>query len=424
MSLVKTVHELWGRKHVRQIASLFSVNILGLLLGIITNIIVTRYLGPELFGDYKFICSIFNFAALFATLGFFQSGNRVIVLSKNRGQTREYYGALLIILVILSVLMSLGLRVFAHFDNNLYDKGITSLFVLIIPLGFITLWGQLYETILPADNQIGLLAKIRLYPKVINLIFAFIFYLLSSDLQWNRLVAILLLYNGSQMLLYFYVALKTKPIFENCKESIKSILQCNKNFGLNVYIGSICAVGFGYLTEILISYFGVDNVNVGYYSLAVTLTAPLTFIPSTIATTHYKSFAGANGISKKLFLITISISAASVVALWIIIPPFIKYCYGEAFIPVIRINFFVCISVFLHGMADFYNRFIQANGCGARLRNASIVVGFSMLICNLLLIPSYGAYGAAYSRIIAGCVYMSIIYYYYRRTVKDIVKDE
>ncbi len=91
MNLAKEVQELWHRKSVRQIASLFSVNILGLPLGIVTNIIVTRYLGPELFGDYKFICSIFNFAALFATLGFFQAGNRAIILSRSKEQIRKYY---------------------------------------------------------------------------------------------------------------------------------------------------------------------------------------------------------------------------------------------------------------------------------------------------------------------------------------------
>lgn len=215
-----------------------------------------------------------------------------------------------------------------------------------------------------------------------------------------------------------------RPIFGSIKENIKDLLHFNTDFGFNVYIGSICAVGFGYLTEILISYFGVDNVDVGYYSLAVTLTSPLAFIPSTIATTHYKSFAVSKGISKRLLLLTFSVSAFSVVLLWLIIPFFVKYFYGEAFMPVVRINFFVCIAVFLHGIADFYNRFIQANGYSIMLRNASIIVGLSTLITNVLLIPTHGAHGAAYSRIIVGIVYLLVIYYYYKRIIKEKCRYE
>ena len=420
MDIKNKVQELWQRKAVRQVASLFSVNIICIPLGIVTNIIVTRYLGPQLFGDYKFIVSVFNFAALITTFGFFQAGNRAIILSKDRDKTRGFYGALLIILSILFVLMSLGLLIFVQHDTNIASKGLTSFFTCIIPLGFITLWGVLYETVLPADNQIGLLAKMRLYPKIINLVAACGLYFLARELPWDKLLVILLLYNGTQLLLYTYVAIKVKPTLKNARNQLVEILDLNKTFGFNVYVGSLCAVGFGYLTEILISYFGADNVDVGFYSLALTFTQPLTFIPATIATTHYKSFSASKGISRKLLMTTIGLSGASVVALWILVPPFIKYCYGEEFMPVVGINFFVCIAVFLHGLSDFYNRFLQANGRGARLRNASFVVGFTTLLANIILIPHYGAYGAAYSRIITGIVYMSIIYYYYRKTIKEL----
>lgn len=422
MNLVDKAKGLWQTKTVRQAASLFSVNILGIPLGIVTNIIVTKYLGARMFGDYKFICSVFNFAALIATFGFFQAGNRAIVLSKDKEKTRGFYGALLIILAGLFVLMTSGLLLFIHFDANIAQKGLTEFFACVAPLGFITLWGVLYETVLPADNQIGMLSRMRFYPKVVNLVAACALYFLARNLQWNKLLVILLLYNLTQLAVYVFVAFKLRPSLRDCKERIKEIAAFDKSFGLNVYIGSLFAVGLGYLTEILISYFGMDNTDVGFYSLALTLTQPLAFIPATIATTHYKSFAGAEGISRKLLMTTLALSAASVVALWVIVPPFIKFFYGNDFLPVIGINFIVCIAIFLYGLADFYNRFIQANGQGARLRNASFVVGLTTLAGNLLLIPKLGAYGAAYSRIITGAVYLGVIYFYYIKTVKEIRK--
>lgn len=417
---LKSINNLTKRKGVRQAASLFSVNIIGIPLAIVTNIIVTRYLGTKLFGDYKFICSVFNLATLIASFGFFQAGNRVVVLTKNIDKTRGYYGALLVIMSMLFVIMSIGLLIFVQNDNNISSKGLTSFISCIVPLGFIILWGQLYETVLPADNQISLLAKMRLYPKIINLIAALMLFFFANGLAWNKLLVILLLYNGSQLLLYIYVTIKVKPVFRGLRQKVNDIVEADKTFGFNVYIGSLFGVGFGYLTEILISYFGSNNVDVGFYSLALTFTQPLTFIPATIATTKYKSFAFSNTIPRKLLLTTLSLSFLSVIGLWVLVPPFIKYCYGEAFLPVIGINFLVCIAIFFYGMSDFYNRFIMAHGKGARLRNSAFVVGISTLLFNFLLIPKYGAYGAAYSRIIIGIIYLTMMYYYYRLTVKEL----
>lgn len=418
MRIGQQIKDLSQRQTVRQVLALLSVNIIGIPLGIVTNIIVTNYLGSQLFGDYKFICSVFNFASLIFSFGVFQAGNRAIVLSNNRNKTRGLYGALLILLCAIYILMALGLYTYSIYDNNLADKGITNMFMLVIPLSLIPLWSLLFETVLAADNQIGLLAKMRLYPKLINLILAGLLLFLVNKITVNKLLVILLLYHTSQLILYIYVTIKLKPTFSDCKEKISTILYYDKIFGFNVYIGSLFAIGFGYLTEILISYFGVNNQDVGFYSLAITLTQPLTFIPSTIATTHYKSFAKAPFIQKKLIVSTIIMSLGAVVLLWILIPPFVHYLYGPEFEPVIGINFFVCIGVFFHGISDFFNRYLQANGYGKKLRNTAFIVGVTTICSSVLLIPQLGAYGAAFSKIATGLIYFIVICCYYLSVVR------
>ncbi|MBE6268323.1 MAG: hypothetical protein E7092_04890 [Bacteroidales bacterium] len=418
MKLKDKIDEIWQRKSVRQIASLFSVNILGIPLGLVTNILVTRYMGAELFGDYKFICSVFNFGVLFATFGFFQAGNRAIILSKNREETRSFYGAMHIILAALFVLMSIGLLLFIRYDSNIAEKGLTAFFTSVIPFGFVYLWGNLYETILPADNQIGLLAKLRLYPKLINLAVVALLYFYANEVSSDRLLIILSLYTFTQFILYLYVTFKVKPTLRSWKTQLREVYNQNKKFGLNVYFGALFAIGFAHLTEILISVFGINNTEVGFYSLAITFSQPLTFIPSTIATTHYRSFSSAKRISRKLINTTLILSISSVLALWLLVPSFITYFYDKEFEPVIKINFLLCIAVFFYGISDFYNRFLQANGWGKELRNASFAVGLTTLIGNLLFIPHFGACGAAYARITTGIVYLIIMLYYYKKLVK------
>jgi O-antigen/teichoic acid export membrane protein len=187
----------------------------------------------------------------------------------------------------------------------------------------------------------------------------------------------------------------------------------NKTFGLNVYLGSLFAVGFSSLTQVLIGYFGIDNSGVGFYALALALSMPLAFIPNTIATTHYKEFSQAKSVPKKLMLVTIGFSIAALVAIWILVPPFVNIFYGDSFASVIKINFIVSLGVILYGMGDFFNRFLGANGQGKALRNSAFLVGGGLLIASLLLIPKWGEYGAAYAKLIAGGLYFLIIIFHY-----------
>jgi O-antigen/teichoic acid export membrane protein len=146
---------------------------------------------------------------------------------------------------------------------------------------------------------------------------------------------------------------------------------------------------------------------------------PLSFIPNTIATTHYKEFSQLKVVPKKLLLLTIGISLGVLIALWLIVPVFVRFFYGEEFASVIDINFIVSLGVVLYGFGDFFNRFLGANGQGKTLRNSSFFVGAGVLISSILLIPKWGEYGAAFSKLIAGAVYLCIIIYHYNKFSKS-----
>ena len=360
-----------------------------------------------------FITSIFNFAVILFTFGFFQASNRILVLNHNTTKAREYYGITLIILGGLFIIMSLFLYMYGLFDENLKQKSLQKLFLLTIPIGSVFLLLKYFETLFQADNRIKLLAQSRLIPKVIFGSAAFILFLFFKDAQIDKLGTLWLVFFCTQILVYLYIIRKIKISFHNFKKRFSEIWMCNKSFGLNVYLGSLFAVGFSTLTQVLIGYYGNDNSGVGFYSLALTFSMPLTFIPNTIATTHYKDFSKAKAVPKKLLLITIALSVAALAAVWILVPPFINIFYGEAYSSVIEINFIVSIGVVLYGIGDFFNRFLGANGQGKALRNSSFLVGGGIMIASILLIPSLGEYGAAYAKLIAGAIYLMIIIFYY-----------
>jgi Na+-driven multidrug efflux pump len=66
-----------------------------------------------------------------------------------------------------------------------------------------------------------------------------------------------------------------------------------------------------------------------------------------------------------------------------------------------------------------YNFFLSATGKGKYLRNTAIVLTVSALFFNLMLIPGYGAIGAAYATLISLFLDYLVHVYYYRKSLKE-----
>ena len=393
-------------ERIRQVVVLYFVNFIGIPLGIVTSIIITKYLGAQDYGDYSFINNIFSFAITIFTFGFFHAGSRALVLSSNEQNSKEIYGASLTILAALFLLMGICLLFYSHFDSNLHKKGLTEIFISILPFSFVFLLTNYFETLFQADNKINELAKSRLFPKIGFFISALIIYIFFEKIKIYKLGLILSLYLFTFIISYIQILKGIKLSFSRLRYNILEVWKFNKSFGLDVYLGSIVAVGISSLSGVFISYFGKDNSGVGFYLLAITFASPLTLIPNVIATTHYKDFAMQKKIPLKLTKITIGMTLAALITLWIIVGPFIDIFYGSSFHSVIKLNLIVSIGFACQGLADYFNRFFGAHGQGKILRNSSIIIGIIIFASNIILIPNWGEQGAAYSSLIGGTIYL------------------
>lgn len=412
-----------GNQRVRQVLSLYTVNIIGIPLSIISSMIITRYLGPLAYGDFKFIQNFFALAVVIFNFGFFQAGNRALVLNNDLQKAKEYYGAELILLGFLFIVMSISVLVYAFFDSNIGEKGIRNIFIFFIPFSWVFLLVSYFEVLFQADNRIELLAKSRLYPRLAFFASVLIVYFLLFNYKSNRLFLLSLFYLFTNIAVYLYIIHKIKVSFRNLKERIKEIFDFNKTYGFNVYLGSLSSTGFSQLTSILISYFAVNNSGVGFFSLALTIAAPLGLIPNVVATTHYKDFSKKTSIPKKLLLLTIALSIAALALTFLLVKPFITYLYGPEFKPVISLTYIVSFGVILSGFADLINRFLGSHGKGKALRNTAFVVGFSLMILNFSLIPRFGETGAAYAQLFSGFAYVTFMFLYYKKLIRELKNE-
>jgi O-antigen/teichoic acid export membrane protein len=409
-----------SNERFKQAVTLYTANILGIPLSIINSVIITRFLGPSYYGDYRFLFNIFNLSVVFFSLGFFQAGNRALVLNSDKKKAKELYGAELVILGGLFLIMSIFLLGYALFDQNIAGKGLQNILIYLIPFSWVFLLVSYFEVLFQADNKINLLAKSRLFPQLAFFVATVIIYLAFFNYHGKRLNLIWTVFLIVQISIFVFILHKVGPSFKNLKSRLKEILSFNKSYGINVYLGSICAVGFSQLTGILISYFANNNSGVGYYSLATTIAGPLSFIPNVIATTHYKDFSTTSRIPRKLVLITLAISLSALAFILIVVSPFINIFYGAKFSPVVSLAYIVCFGVILNGAADFLNRFLGSHGKGRELRNSSIIVGLSLLLLNIVFIPRFGETGAAYTLLLSGMIYFLCMLWFYKRLVIEL----
>lgn len=425
MGLYNWVNRMYTNyPRLKQVSSLFAVNIVMIPLSIVSNIFITRFLGAERYGDFKFLSYIFGTAIVFFNFGLFYAGNRTIVLNSDKEKNREYYGTMLVLTGAIFITMCLFLMIYAFVDKNIVEKGLRSMFLILIPFSWIFLMTSYFETLFQADNRISLLAKSRLYPKVLFLIVTIAALLILSNYGGDRLKVIWILFIAAHIAGFGYIIYKVNPSFTNIKQRTKEVIHFNKTYGFNVYIGTLFNVATLSVSGMLISYFGATNAGVGYFGLALTIAEPLNVIPNVIATTHYKEFASRKSIERRLTMITIGISTGALILCWLLVGPFINIFYGKEFSPVIFLTFIVSSGVIFQGMGDYFNRFLGAHGQGKALRNSAMIVGVVIVVCSFTLIPLFGQNGAAITRILSGITYLSCMYWFYRKLVKQLNEAE
>jgi O-antigen/teichoic acid export membrane protein len=416
----KLLSDFKNNERAKQVFSLLSVNVLVIPISFISNIIITRFLGPVSFGDFKFIINVFNFCCVLFNFGFFHAANRALVLNSDVKKAREYYGAMLLVSALLYLVMSILLVVYAFADHNIQEKGLRASLLWVIPFAWTFLLNSYFETMLQADNKIDLLAKSRIYPRVAFFLSILLLYFVFNNYKGSRLGLVWIFFLFTQVLSYVYILIKINPSFRNLRDRIMEIWNFNKAYGFNVYSGALFDTGFEHLGGLLIGYFGMDNSGVGFFALALTISEPLGFIPNVIATTHYRDFSQRDSISKRLMYTTIGITLVGLILNWVLVGPFIKFFYSPNFYPVITLTYIVSIGVLFNGFGDFFNRFLASHGQGKALRNSAIIVGVLLLIMNVTLIPTFLEKGAAYTRICSGFSYFAIMYLFYRRLTKRL----
>lgn len=343
---IKNYYELLYRRETKQVASLYISMVAGIALGFGVSIVNTRFLGPQWYGDLKFLTNLFTFVAVITTFGFFFTGSKLLAECKKEHVRGQLVGGLFIIASIISILLIVILFVFSFFVDDLFHPGLGKVIRIFSPLLFIFPFQMCLQNIMQGDNRIFQLAIFQTAPQALYLLGAVTFnYFVPLSLT-----ASLALELGLTALIIFTMSLLLKPAIRYTSQIFRLIYRENRSYGFHVYLGSLANVATAALMGLLIGYFA-DTTAVGFYSLALAVTMPLSFIPSAFGTTLFKTFADRPVIPKKAIVGAIGLTACTLIVFFLLIDEIILFCFSTKFIPVIPLCLYSPLAVFFKDLA-------------------------------------------------------------------------
>lgn len=260
-----------------------------------------------------------------------------------------------------------------------------------------------------------MIAAARVFPSLLYLLLAYCIYA-----KWGASVKMMLwLQNGISVGVLVFLIWRNAPSFSGIRISLKALHEENKKYGLQVYYGSLANISVQYIAGISLGLFGSDNVNVGFYTLALTVTVPLSMLPNVIGTTYFKQFASQEKISHKVLVGTVGMSALSLLGFIILIFPIVDMLYDESYQSVAFYACFLALGSTLQGLGDVFNRFLGAHGKGKYLRNGAWISGSVAIVGYTLGIYVFGLYGAIGTRIASSALYALSMISYYKRYINE-----
>lgn len=405
--------------HVLHPIALFGSMVLSMGLNFLSSIVTARLLGPSNYGDLKYIQTVWSLLALVITFGYFHSASRVLVLESDNQKSREITGTMIFISLVMGMIICVVIVLMAYPLDYIFHVNVAQIIVPLAPLILVIPLSQSLYLILQSTDQIYLLAIITGTPPILYLVTI----LVLSRMKQISTSSVLLSQQLSTLIVIILVLVYIKPSINSIKFWWGEIKTHHKTYGLPVYRGALFSIGTGYLNRLGISYW-VDNIAIGYFSLASSLVEPLKLLPNAVATSSFRSFATKPRISNKVLLATIVITLTSLVVAIIFFGTPLSWIYTTKFYEVGPMARALSLGAIFYGFGDLFNRFLGAHGKGKSLQNAAYANGIANVAGILIFVPLLGTWGAVISSIFAGGIYLLLMLLSYRIFSHEIISQQ
>ena len=393
-------------KETKNALWLIGGKVIQMILSLIVGIFTARYLGPSNYGLVNYGTTYVSFFMSFCTLGI----NSVII--KDFFDHPDEQGK--------SIGTTLVLRIISSFASALMIVGIVGILdhnepltIVVVALCSISLLFHVFDTFnyyFQSQYRSKITAIATLIAYVSTSVYKVILLITGASVAWFAFASSVD-YIVLGILLYIFYATNKGPRLSFSWEKGKALLKQSCHYILS---GMMVAI-YGQTDKLMLKQM-LDTTAVGYYSTATAICAMWTFVLQAIIDSIYPTILKLKGQdeylyerkNKQLYAITFYISIFVSVLFLLLGDLAIRILYGEAYAPAgLPLKIVTWYTAFSYlGVAR--NAWIVCEEKQKYLKYLYIVAAIMNVILNFIMIPFWGAAGAASASLITQ-IFTSIV---------------
>jgi O-antigen/teichoic acid export membrane protein len=314
---------------------LFSTQIVGLITGIFTSIVVSRTLGPSLRGVYFIATTVSFLIVSLGNLGLDFTNTYMLAKGKyslgevNSNSIWASVGIWLMVLVVY-------LLTHSYLHSNIL-KGVEQSYMLfvVVCLTPLSLYTHLWGGMMVGLNRISLLSVFGITSGIIGAISSFLVLVVFKWGIWGLLIQSAILGVIFVLVRLYFIAKIDKLTLSFNPRLLKEAL----HFGFRGQIGNVAGHILTRADIFIVNYFsGVTGV--GYYSLSASLAQKIYLVANPIMTASNPRITGApreesERLTAQVTRHIIFLVAGIIILLWIFAPWVIPFAYGTEFSPAV-----------------------------------------------------------------------------------------
>lgn len=384
---------------VRKVAETYATRVGLIALSLVTSVLITRSLGPERRGFFAAALAISAIGAQLGNLGLHAANTYSV--ARNRELLGTLLGNSLVVgLGITSLGALLAWVAFAVWPQAAPVSGILlAVALLAVPLHVMHTH---QNALLLGLQQVRTINWTNLGQQTLAAVL--IVALVLAGVVTPETVLVLFVSSLALANVVLYVRIRNHPA-SRVRVSWQTLKGC-LSYGARAYIAAL----FSYLvikSDILMVQYFLGPEQVGYYSLAATLSEQMYVFAAIVGMIVFSKMSALEDSAHKLRLIERTVLGLAGIMLvggllaGILADPVIVLLYGEAFRPAVRIFLFLIPAVFALSLNQVYQNYFASIGFPL-IGVASPIAGALLnLGLNAILLPSIGVIGAALASIAA-----------------------
>ena len=385
---------------------------------------IVRVLGADIFGKVSYAQNIISYFTLIVNFGFDYSATREIAVNKdNKLVVNRIFWSVIKQKTILLVITFLGLIILYFTFSKVTNDFNLYIFVFLMNVGIVIFPTWFFQGI----EEMGKMAVFNFFIKGLGLILTILFVKNASDyLNYPLLISVSYIGCGAIALTYVIKHYGLKFINTN-KKLDKELFK--KSFP--IFLNNLFVSGYTITNLTMLGFYASDK-ELGYYSGAFKIIMAILMVTSTpinmaIYPQISRKFAESRNKGLRYFKIVIRnlaiIALLISIATYLFSPLLVKFLLGNEFDLSLNLLRLFSVLPFLVILASIFTvQGLYGTGLQKYAPWIGLTLGTFCVIFNLIAIPKYGMYGAAWGWIISEffeIIIAGILFYFGIKKMKN-----